>query len=76
METLEGVRQNEAWKIPVDLDYGSIPGISNEIRERLTKTRPETLGQASRLPGITPASVATLLIYLKMNAKKGREAVL
>ena len=76
METLEGVRQNEAWKIPVDLDYGSIPGISTEIRERLTKTRPETLGQASRLPGITPASVATLLIYLKMNAKKGREAVL
>jgi len=76
METLEGVRQNEAWKIPVDLDYGAIPGISNEIRERLTKTRPETLGQASRLPGITPASVATLLIYLKMNAKKGREAVL
>ncbi len=76
METLEGVRQNEAWKIPVDLDYGAIPGISTEIRERLTKTRPETLGQASRLPGITPASVATLLIYLKMNAKKGREAVL
>lgn len=76
METLEGVRQNEAWKIPVDLDYSSIPGISTEIRERLTKTRPETLGQASRLPGITPASVATLLIFLKMNAKMGREAVL
>lgn len=70
METLEGVRKSEYTSIPANLDFEVIPGLSSEVRSRLKNIRPETLGQASRLQGITPAAVATLMIYLKMNSKK------
>jgi tRNA uridine 5-carboxymethylaminomethyl modification enzyme len=66
LETLEGVRKSEGVKIPLELDLGSVPGLSNEIKSRLRVTRPETIGQASRMPGMTPAAVANLMIYLKM----------
>lgn len=66
MELLEGVRKNEGLQIPVDTDYEAVPGLSTEIRGRLKGVRPETIGQASRLMGVTPAAVANLMIYLKM----------
>ena len=66
MEVLEGVRKNEGLKIPLDMDFERVPGLSNEIKGRLKHTRPETIGQASRLAGVTPAAVANLMIYLKM----------
>lgn len=66
MELMEGFRKNENLRIPFDLDFDVIPGLSSEIRGRLKLTRPETIGQASRLAGVTPAAVANLLIYLKM----------
>ena len=52
-------------RLPESLDYTGIPGLSNEVSEKLKSQRPETLGQASRMPGITPASISLLLIYLK-----------
>jgi len=52
-------------KLPESLDYQGIPGLSNEISEKLRKQRPETLGQASRIQGITPAAISLLLVYLK-----------
>jgi tRNA uridine 5-carboxymethylaminomethyl modification enzyme len=52
-------------RLPENLDYKGIPGLSNEVSEKLKTHRPETLGQASRLPGITPASISLLLVYLK-----------
>ncbi len=67
-DLLEGVRKSEALKIPSYLDFNQIPGLSNEIKSRLSLTRPETLGQASRMAGMTPAAVAHLLIYLKMRS--------
>ncbi len=66
LDILEGVRKNELLRIPAELCFDDIPGLSSEIRGRFLQTRPETIGQASRMPGITPAAVANLMIYLKM----------
>jgi tRNA uridine 5-carboxymethylaminomethyl modification enzyme len=52
-------------RLPAEIDYTGIPGLSNEVCEKLRTHRPETLGQASRMPGITPASISLLLVYLK-----------
>jgi tRNA uridine 5-carboxymethylaminomethyl modification enzyme len=52
-------------KLPESMDYQNIPGLSNEVGEKLKSQRPETLGQASRIPGITPAAISLLLVYLK-----------
>jgi tRNA uridine 5-carboxymethylaminomethyl modification enzyme len=70
MELLEGFRKNEQMKIPLDIDFEAVPGLSNEIRSRLKVARPETIGQASRLMGVTPAAVANLLIYIKMQGNR------
>jgi tRNA uridine 5-carboxymethylaminomethyl modification enzyme len=72
MEVLEGVRKNEQLRVPLDLDFDQVPGLSTEIRGRLKLTRPESIGQVSRTPGVTPAAVANLMIYLKMQGAKGR----
>jgi len=55
----------EYLPLPLDFEYSTIPGLSTEIQEKLTRLRPETLGQAARIPGVTPAAISLLLIYLK-----------
>jgi tRNA uridine 5-carboxymethylaminomethyl modification enzyme len=65
---LEGVdrfRKMENVHFPEDIDYSKITGLSREVREKLTHIRPHSLGQAHRIPGITPAAVSLLSIYLK-----------
>ena len=57
--------KQEMLVLPLDINYVSINGLSNEARQRLEATRPETLGQASRMEGITPAAISLLLIHLK-----------
>ncbi len=52
-------------KLPVDEDYSKVSGLSNEVTEKLKSQKPETLGQASRIPGITPAAISLLLVHLK-----------
>ncbi|WP_411727187.1 tRNA uridine-5-carboxymethylaminomethyl(34) synthesis enzyme MnmG [Methyloglobulus sp.] len=52
-------------RLPDSLDYTGVPGLSNEVSQKLKAQRPETLGQASRIPGMTPAAISLLLIYLK-----------
>ena len=64
-EEIERLRQHEQTRLPEDLDYASLNGLSNEIRAKLADVRPQTLGQASRIPGVTPAAVSLLLIHLK-----------
>jgi tRNA uridine 5-carboxymethylaminomethyl modification enzyme len=66
-QTLEIDRQlrNEEMLLPRDLDYAAVGGLSNEARQRLSDVRPETLGQAARIPGLTPAAVSLLLVHLK-----------
>ena len=64
---IERLKDSERRPIARTFDYGGIPGLSNEITEKLKKVQPETLGQAARIPGVTPAAVAVLDIYLTMN---------
>jgi tRNA uridine 5-carboxymethylaminomethyl modification enzyme len=57
--------RHEEMRLPRDLDYAEVGGLSNEARQRLCAVRPETLGQAARIPGLTPAAVSLLLVHLK-----------
>ena len=59
---------NEETRLPESIDYNCIGGLSNEIRQKLIRHRPETVGQASRIQGMTPAAVSILLVYLKRAA--------
>jgi tRNA uridine 5-carboxymethylaminomethyl modification enzyme len=59
----------ENRRIPDSFAYDRIPGLSNEVRQKLTRVRPATLGQAGRIPGVTPAAVAVLDIYLTLNQR-------
>ena len=58
-------RQFETLSIPANIDFARIRGLSIETVERLKQHRPETLGQAGRVPGVTPAALSLLLVYLK-----------
>ena len=64
-EEIERMRRYENTRIPKTLDYTRIEGLSNELKQKLTDARPETLGRASRIQGMTPAAVSLLLIYMK-----------
>jgi tRNA uridine 5-carboxymethylaminomethyl modification enzyme len=59
------LQRHQEQPLPVDLDYNAVHGLSNEVSEKLQSVRPETIGQATRIPGITPAAVSLLLIHLK-----------
>ena len=70
-DEVERAAHYENLRLPVELDYMQVSALSIEARQRLTKLRPETLGQASRTSGITPASISLLLIHLKKSGFKG-----
>lgn len=65
IELIERLARLEDTKIPGDFKYNTIPGLSTEIKEKLNKFKPITLGQASRISGITPAAIAVLDVYIK-----------
>jgi tRNA uridine 5-carboxymethylaminomethyl modification enzyme len=65
MTEIERQRRHEETFIPPGFDYDLIPGLSAEVREKFKRTQPSTLGQAARIPGITPAAISILLIFLK-----------
>ncbi|BDV41083.1 tRNA uridine 5-carboxymethylaminomethyl modification enzyme MnmG [Geotalea uraniireducens] len=65
LEQVERSKKLEATRIPTDVDYQAIPGLSIEVREKLLKFRPDTLGQASRIQGVTPAAVGILALAIK-----------
>jgi tRNA uridine 5-carboxymethylaminomethyl modification enzyme len=65
----------ENLKLPTGFDYLEIKGLSIEIRQKLNKHRPETLGQASRISGVTPAAISLLLVHLKKGGFKDFAAV-
>jgi tRNA uridine 5-carboxymethylaminomethyl modification enzyme len=67
-EEIARARRNEETPLPPDLDYARLTGLSHEVRQRLTEVRPATLGQAARVPGVTPAAVSILLVHLKKRA--------
>jgi tRNA uridine 5-carboxymethylaminomethyl modification enzyme len=64
-QEVERQLRGESTRMPVDLDYSRVPGLSTEVRQRLSEACPATLGQAGRIPGVTPAAISILLVYLK-----------
>ncbi|MGO0309511.1 tRNA uridine-5-carboxymethylaminomethyl(34) synthesis enzyme MnmG [Endozoicomonas acroporae] len=64
-EEIDRMRRYENTRIPQTLDYTLIEGLSNELKQKLTDARPETLGRAARIQGMTPAAVSLLLVYMK-----------
>jgi tRNA uridine 5-carboxymethylaminomethyl modification enzyme len=67
-EEIERQRRSEETRLPATLDYARVRGLSNEVRQKLEQHRPATLGQAARIPGLTPAAISILLIHLKRHA--------
>jgi tRNA uridine 5-carboxymethylaminomethyl modification enzyme len=62
---------HETTRIPAGIDYDKVRGLSIEVRQKLQAQRPETVGQAARLSGVTPAAISLLLVHLKRLAKSG-----
>ena len=67
---IERARTHETTVLPADTDYAAVSGLSNELRTKLEAVRPTTLGQAARIPGMTPAAVSLLLVHLKKTGAK------
>ena len=65
LDEIEKYRKNEDTKLSSDIDYSEIKALSNEVRQKLNEYKPETIGQASRIQGVTPASISILLVFLK-----------
>lgn len=64
-QDIERLRRQEGTRIPADFNYQAIAGLSNEVKQKLDSARPETLARAARIPGVTPAAISLLLIFLK-----------
>lgn len=62
---IKALRRDENLRLPVDLEYAGIPSLSNEVCDKLSRVRPETIGQAARISGVTPAAITALLAYVK-----------
>ncbi|MCU0804722.1 MAG: tRNA uridine-5-carboxymethylaminomethyl(34) synthesis enzyme MnmG [Burkholderiales bacterium] len=68
-------KQQEDLRLPADLDYAEVHGLSKEVRQKLDRHKPETLGQASRIQGVTPAAISLLLVHLKRRQGKGAQTL-
>ena len=73
LDQIERMRKQEEARIPADMDYQAIPGLTSEVREKLERFRPDTLGQAARIQGITPAAIAILGVLLKTRTEQQGE---
>lgn len=73
-EEIDRQRRNEETKLPEDIDYEQVAGLSHEVRSRLAEYRPATVGQAGRVPGVTPAAVTLLLVHLKKRSLAAERA--
>jgi len=67
-QEIERASTQEHTPLPEDLDYAALGGLSHEVRQQLAAVRPATLGQAARVPGVTPAAVSILLVHLRRRA--------
>ncbi len=72
-EDIEKRIKNELTILPSDLDYSGIPGLSNEVVSKLNAHKPETIGKASRISGVTPAAISMLMVYLKKKKLLGKK---
>ena len=69
IDEIERLKKQEATPIPGDLDYQQVRGLSAEVMQKFVTTRPETVGQAARIPGVTPAAISLLLVHLKRHRR-------
>ncbi|MEM1092643.1 MAG: tRNA uridine-5-carboxymethylaminomethyl(34) synthesis enzyme MnmG [Pseudomonadota bacterium] len=73
-EEIERLKANEDHPIPADIDYANVRGLSAEVTEKLGRSRPETIGRAGRISGVTPAAISLLLVHLKKTGAPRRKA--
>jgi tRNA uridine 5-carboxymethylaminomethyl modification enzyme len=73
-KAMERLKKSEQHSIPDWFDYRSVSGLSREMQEKLTKLQPRTLGQASRIPGVTPAAVSLVNVYIEIQARRREQA--
>ena len=73
LDQVERAKSVESSKIPADFDYSRVNGLTTEVREKLAANRPDTLGQASRIPGVTPAAISIVSIALKVRSAETRD---
>jgi tRNA uridine 5-carboxymethylaminomethyl modification enzyme len=73
-EEIDRLRASEETRLPEDFDFNRVSGLSNEVKQKLRDTKPATLGQASRIPGVTPAAISLLLIHLKKSSSRRKSA--
>ncbi len=73
-KAIERLKRSEQRLIPAWFDYGKVSGLSREMNEKLTRVRPGTLGQASRIPGVTPAAVSLINVYIEIQARRQADA--
>ena len=71
---MERLKKSEQHSIPEWFDYRSISGLSREMQEKLTHVRPRTIGQASRIPGVTPAAVSLVNVFIEIQARRRDQA--
>ena len=64
-DQVEQMKRLESMRLPPDIDYKNIPGISTEVKEKLDRVKPLSIGQATRISGITPAAISILMVYLR-----------
>ncbi|MEX0624000.1 MAG: tRNA uridine-5-carboxymethylaminomethyl(34) synthesis enzyme MnmG [Saccharospirillum sp.] len=73
-DDIDTLRRHESMKLPAELNFEAIGGLSNEVKQKLKQARPETLAQASRISGVTPAAVSMLMIHLKKQSAASKAA--
>src|SRR5208337_3757090 len=73
-KSIERLKKAEQRAIPNWFDYGKVSGLSREMNEKLTRVRPRTLGQASRIPGVTPAAVSLINVYIEIQSRQQASA--
>jgi tRNA uridine 5-carboxymethylaminomethyl modification enzyme len=75
-DEIERQRRYQEQTLPVNFDYNAVRGLSNEFCEKLVSVRPQTIGQAARIPGVTPAAVSLLLIHIKKHQQAYAHSVM
>ncbi len=77
MEMAEKLKKVEGKRIPEDFNYGSVNGLSKEIQSKLEEIRPANLGQASRIPGVTPTAISLLLVTIeRLKRERGQKSII
>jgi tRNA uridine 5-carboxymethylaminomethyl modification enzyme len=71
---IDRLKRSEQRTIPDWFNYSSVSGLSREMQEKLAKIQPRTLGQASRIPGVTPAAVSLVNVYIEIQARRREQA--